>query len=263
MIKNILYLCLLPFLVMSCEQKESFLYDSKDGLYFTLPRTSLHPWDTETPEEFNKTIDFAFRKTGKMDAMYMYNLYYGDSLRTDTLRLIVAVAGNATDQNREYSLKSEALSDTLNLAEVQFFNPYCIEAGQTRDTATVVVTRTFQRGITGANITFDIENSPAFASSIYGWNSFHLNVSDRYPKPDNWDEEKYGKYSEEKYAFWVTVMETTYENESLIFDSNWTPLDIVAKLNKALKEYNTAHPENPKDFTFPGYDDEEKEEGKR
>ncbi len=253
MIKNILYLCLLSFLVMSCEHKESFLYDSKDGLYFTLPQTSLNPWSTEKPEEFSKTIDFAFRKTGQKDANYMYDLYYGDSLRTDTLRLIVAVAGHFTDQNREYNLKATTLADSVGLAEIQFFNPYCIEAGKSQDTAIVVITRTFQRGITGANITFDIENSPAFASSIYGWNNFQINVSDCYPIPKNWDAEKYGDYSEEKYAFWVTVMETTYENESLIFDNNWMPLDIVAKLNKALKEYNTAHPDNEKDFDFPGY----------
>ena len=183
----------------------------------------------------------------------MYDLYYGDSLRTDTMRLLVAVAGKTSEQAREYSLKTLPLADSIETAEIQFFNPYRIEAGQMQDTAIIVINRPAKRGEFGVKVTFDITNSPDFGSSIYGWNSHNLTVVDRYPEPNGWDENQYGEYSEEKYAFWVTVLQTTYENRWNMFDQNWMPIDIVKVLNDALREYNTTHPDNKKDFTFPGY----------
>ena len=35
--RNSIYLCLLALLAISCEKKESFLYEETDGLYFALP----------------------------------------------------------------------------------------------------------------------------------------------------------------------------------------------------------------------------------
>ena len=250
MIKNILYISMLSLLMISCEQKESFLYESKDGLYFTLPGTTLNPWDTENPEEeFTKEIDFAFRETGERDYDTGCKLYYGDSLRADTLRLVVAVSGTVRDKAREYNLKAASISDTTEFAEVQFANPYRIEAGQTKDTAIVIIPRTYRRGFSGAEITIDIENSPEFGSTITNWNKYHLHISDRYTEPNGWDVQEYGDFSEEKYAFWVSVLHIVYEDRYQL----WTVPNIRQALNDALREYNTANPDNKKDFDFPGY----------
>ncbi len=255
MMRNILYICLLSLLAISCEKKESFVYNETDGLYFVLSGESEKPWTSAAPDKFKQEVDFAFRKTGERDGNWMYDLYYGDSLRTDTMRLVVAIAGKMTDHVREYNLKALPLADSIEMSDVQFFNPYRFEAGQMQDTAIVVIKRPGSRGKFGINIAIDITNSSDFGSSIYGWDSYELAISDRYPKPNGWDDTKYGEYSEEKYAFWVTVMQTVYENEWCIWDSSWMPVDIVKVLNDALREYNTAHPDNPKDFTFPGYDE--------
>ena len=146
MIRNILYICLLAFLAISCEKKESFLYEETDGLYFALPGAAEKPWTSEEPDKFDEKIDFAFRKTGQKDGNWMYDLYYGDSLRTDTMRLLVAVAGKTSEQAREYSLKTIPLADSIETAEIQFFNPYRIEAGQMQDTAIIVINRPAKRG---------------------------------------------------------------------------------------------------------------------
>ena len=37
MVKNILYICLLAWAFCSCEQKDSFPYTEKAGLYFFVP----------------------------------------------------------------------------------------------------------------------------------------------------------------------------------------------------------------------------------
>ena len=47
MIKNILYICLLALLAISCEKKESFLYEETDGLYFSHPGAAEKTWTTE------------------------------------------------------------------------------------------------------------------------------------------------------------------------------------------------------------------------
>ena len=56
--RNILYLCLLALLAISCEKKESFLYEETDGLYFALPGAAEKPWTSEEPDKFNQKVDF-------------------------------------------------------------------------------------------------------------------------------------------------------------------------------------------------------------
>ena len=259
MIKNTIYICLLALLAISCDQKESFLYEDKDAIYFSLDsRANEKPWEQDQPESLTQEIDFAFRQTGKLDNHYQYPLYYGDSLRADTIRALVSVAGTISDQPREYYLKSVALADSVEMGEVEFFNPYRIEAGKITDTAVIVIKRPAARGVYGVAVTFDFEKSLAFENSIYGWNQYKFMISDRYPKPDGWSDEIYGEYSEEKYAFWVTVMQTTYEYRWVILDEYWMPLDpldIVSILIEELDKYNAAHPGNPKPFDFPRSDD--------
>ena len=65
-------------------------------------------------------------------------------------------------------------------------------------------------------------------------------------------DEKYGEYSEEKYAFMVKVLRTSYQYFSWIPGSNWAYDGGVTDLINALNAYNAEHPDAPKDFTFPG-----------
>ena len=68
----------------------------------------------------------------------------------------------------------------------------------------------------------------------------------------SWEDEKYGEYSEEKYAFMVKVLRTSYQYFSWIPGSNWAYDGGVTDLINALNAYNAEHPDAPKDFTFPG-----------
>ena len=96
--RNRWYICLLALVLFACEQDDSFYYGEKAELYFV---SALG----DHAGSMSKTIDFAFRKTGKMDMNYMYPLYYGDSLRMDSVKLVVSLLGEVSDQPREYNLE--------------------------------------------------------------------------------------------------------------------------------------------------------------
>lgn len=243
MVKNILYICLLAWAFCSCEQKDSFPYTEKAGLYFYVP--DLKDGESENPDALKMNIDFNFRKIG-----FNYNWYApivcGDSLKADTLRLPISLLGAASDQPREYNLKAIAIEDDnqLPVTDIIFSNPYILEANALADTAVIIIPRPLSRGEYAVAITFD--TSADFEGSIYQQNNYNLFISDRYPEPNGWDENTYGEYSEEKYAFWVTVLGITYEYRWYMYDNG------LNTLITALEAYNAAHPDNPKDFTFPG-----------
>lgn len=243
MVKNILGICLLAWAFCSCEQKDSFPYTEKAGLYFFVPDKQ-----SENPDALKREIDFALRIQG---TDYTGNLIaYGDSLKSDTLRLPISLLGATSDQPREYNLKAVAIEEDnqLPVTDIIFANPYILEANAVADTAVIVIPRPLARGEYAVAITFD--TSADFEESIYQQDNYQLFISDRYPKPSGWNDNIYGEYSEEKYAFWVTVFRRIYTNQ-VIFDENWTQMN-VATLIAALEAYNAAHPDNPKDFTFPG-----------
>lgn len=246
MVKNILYICLLAWAFCSCEQKDSFPYTEKAGLYFFVPDKQ-----SENPDALKREIDFALKVQGR-HPRFGYEIVYGDSLKSDTLRLPISLLGATSDQPREYNLKAVAIEDDnqLPVTDIIFANPYILEANAVADTAVIVIPRPLARGEYAVAITFD--TSADFEGSIYQQDNYQLFISDRYPKPSNWEDHIYGEYSEEKYAFWVTVLGTTYNWRYQLFDDNYMPLDIIGTLITALEEYNAAHPDNPKDFTFPG-----------
>ena len=98
MTKNILYICLAALLAYSCEQKESFIFAETDGLYFALPDSKEQPWTSAEPETLNHKLDFPFKETGERDTDGYFPYIYGDTPRTDSIRLFIAVAGNSSDQ---------------------------------------------------------------------------------------------------------------------------------------------------------------------
>lgn len=118
MTKNILYICLAALLAYSCEQKESFIFAETDGLYFALPDSKEQPWTSAEPETLNHKLDFPFKETGERDTDGYFPYIYGDTPRTDSIRLFIAVAGNSSDQPREYHLKAETVNDSTEMADI-------------------------------------------------------------------------------------------------------------------------------------------------
>ena len=241
--KNIWYICLLALVMFGCEQEDSFYYGEKAELYFVSAVG-------DQAGNMSKNIDFAFRKTGQMDMNYMYNLYYGDSLRMDSVSLVVSLLGEVSDQPREYNLEI-VTPDSLPQTQVILRNPYVLEANATRDTIVIVVPRPEKRGEFQVDLAF-VESTDFSKSSLQNRGEFSIRISDRYPKPAAWEDHIYGEYSEEKYAFWVTVLQAVYEDKWAFYDMYWMPTTRIDELIAALNAYNAAHPNAPKDFTFPG-----------
>ena len=241
--KNIWYICLLALVVFGCEQKDSFYYEEQAELYFV---SAIG----EPAGSMSKNIDFAFRRTGQMDMNYMYNLYYGDSLRMDSIQLVVSLLGEVSDQPREYNLEI-VTPDSLPQSQVILRNPYVLEANATRDTIVILVPRPESRGEFRVDLAF--AESPDFGkSSFQDAGKYTITITDRYPKPAGWEDYIYGEYSEEKYAFWVTVLQAVYQDKWAFYDMYWMPTTRIDELIAALRAYNAAHPDAPKDFTFPG-----------
>lgn len=230
--KKIIFIGLL-LVAWACEKNDVFEYDQQ--------KSSIH--FAYSTEEMSVDYDIAFRKNAN-------NEYYGDSLRTDTLRLVLNVMGQQSETDRLYQLKAIPVKgqDTSMLAEVKFMNPYRFRAGLWRDTAEIILIRAPQHGEYTVGITFDMTQSEDFEKGAAEHSIFTIHVIDRYPKPDAWDYciDYVGEYSEEKYAFYVTVMKEEFPAYWWMMDESYPRY-----LNEKLDEYNTAHPEAPKDFTFP------------
>lgn len=241
--KNILYVCLLALVLFACDQEDSFYYGEKAELYFI---------SAVGDAEGNRTkeIDFAFRQTGQMDANWIYPLYYGDSLRLDSVKIVVSLLGEVSDQPREYNLEI-VTPDSLQRGEVVLNNPYVLDANATRDTIVIMIPRPTSRGLFQVDLAFG-ESADFSATAMQDAGKYSLKISDRYPKPADWEDHIYGEYSEEKYAFWVTVLGTVYQYRWGFYDWYWMPITRVDELIAALNAYNAAHPDAPKDFTFPG-----------
>lgn len=251
MTKNILSVCLAALLAYSCEQKESFTFAETDGLYFALPDSKEQPWTSAEPEMLHK-IDFPFKETGETDWFGYFPYVYGDTPRTDSIRLLIAVAGNSSAHPREYYLKAETVNDSTEMADIVLPEVCTLAPYAVKDTVVVYINSPQKIGEFAAVITFDKEKSPAFPGNITGWDKYEIQVLNRYPKPESWNVGKYGEYSEEKYAFMVKVLRTSYRYFSWIPGNNWTYDGGVTDLINALNTYNVEHPDAPKAFTFPG-----------
>lgn len=241
----------MALLFCSCQQEESFLFESKASLYMTGRIGGA-------ANTLTYDYDMAFQIMPRVND-WDIPVYYGDNLRTDTIQLEVHLLGETSDEAREYSLKSELLEDqdSTMVAEVEFFNPYVLESGRMKDTVEVVIHRPAKRGIHKVGITFDVSDPNGdFEGGAVERSVFELTVRDQYPRPvseydpnDFWDDatSQYGPYTEEKYAFMVTVIGATYN----IYGWEWSGTYYLDILKEALREYNATH-DVPKDFTFPG-----------
>lgn len=251
MVKNILYICLLAWAFCSCEQKDSFPYTEKAGLYFYVP--DVKEGENENPDALKREIDFAFTYYQEFDewGYPVVTYYYGDSLKVDTVRIVIALLGETSEQPRKYYLKTTPVEESENLPEnIIFENPYIFPAGQYMDTIKIAITRPEKRGEYAIGITFDSEDPEGeFESNVAERNVFVCKLYNSYPRPYGWNDATsvFGEYSEEKYAFYVTILHTIYYDWH---EQEWT--GYKNQLKAALEAYNTAHPDNPKDFTFPG-----------
>lgn len=237
--KQLLYIGLF-LLVWGCEKNEVPVYDlQKSSIQFNYKADAM-----------KLDYDFAFQYETEKDPWgYEYRYYYGDSLQRDTISLYISALGFAEGQDREFSLKTVPVKgqDSTLLADIEFLPSYHLRANHLIDTIQVVLLRPAQRGRYTIGITFDLDADSAFELGVEEQNVYQVNISDRYPKPYDWSEAEYylGEYSEEKYAFYVTVLQKPLE-----FWAFWDN----AALRQALDEYNAANPDSPKDFTFPVLD---------
>ena len=241
--KYIIYIALLFVSLAACQEDAipGYMID-RDGLQFN--------YDTNKMQ-----LDYRFIEQFRVDTIWewgyprTYNHYFGDSLLRDTLFLQVCLMGHSGVEDREFKLKTVLLDgqDPATMAEVEFFPSYKFPAGQLRDSFQFVILLPEVRGDYTVGITFDLDESdPYFESGAVEKKVYKLRVSNRYPKPDFWDTRKdyLGEYSEEKYAFMVSVL-----HELFNMYSEWDVRNVT--LREKLQEYNDEHPGNSKDFTFP------------
>lgn len=235
--KKAIYLLVAAALCASCAKEEIPMYANGDNcIQFEYGS-----------EQFATDFDFAFQYEESFDEWgYPERSYYGDALQEQQVGLIVSLLGWPSDDDRTFRLKAVE-GEGLNPELVRLDESYTLRGGMLRDTATVTLLRPAARGKYKVTLTFDTDGEDAdFALGAEEKLTYTFNITDRYPKPTDWDGRAawLGEYSEEKYAFVVTVINKTYG-----YYVSWG--DYNQQLRDALDEYNAANPDNPKDFTFP------------
>ena len=235
---KIYYIILLSIIFLSsCAKEDILLYEqTKDGIQFA-----------GLGGKYTSDIDFAFQFTQKPDEWgWPANFYYGDSIRSSTIKLPISIMGWASKQDREFRLKivkDEGFSTDLFLLE----DSYVLRADRLKDTIEITILRPKERGRFKVALTFETDYSGSdFELGAQEKTLFTFNLSDRYTKPSDWDARSawLGEFSEEKYAFLVTVLNIRYE-----YYVDWGMHN--KKLRDELAKYNSANPSNPKNFTFP------------
>lgn len=236
--KNLLGLLFVLSLVnISCSKDEMIQYHSeKDGIHFDYKK-----------DQFKSIFDFAFQSEDVLDEWgYPMPHYFGDSLLTHKAQLIVSLLGRESAVDRKFKLKAnqgEGLSPEL----IQFEDSYTFRAGRLIDTIEVTLKRPVKRGTYNVQVTFDHSDANAdFSMGVEEKSHFTFQLKDRYPEPEDWEGrvDWLGAYSEEKYAFIVSVLHITYG-----YYVDWGEYN--EQLREALEQYNQKHPNNPKAFTFP------------
>lgn len=155
--------------------------------------------------------------------------------------------GHAVDYDREFRLKAVVAEGTDEVAKtfLEFEPSYVFRAGQLKDTVEVYVLNPGARVNYTIGIVLDTENSdPSLELGATEKNEYQVLLSNRYPQPSQWDASVVGEFSEDKYAFMVTILGKLYDPYA-----NWS--SDIATLLEALNEYNASHPGEEKDFTFP------------
>lgn len=231
------------FLLAACQKEEILSYEQeKDGLQFNY-------------EGMSKDYDFAMQtkivtKENEYGKLVPTQIYRGDSISRDTISLFLSLMGHKNEANREFKLKAIPVKgqDSTKLADIEFFPSYSFHAGQLKDTIQVVLIRPETREKFTIGITFDMDDADAlFDLGATEQAIYRINVSDQYKEPQGWDMQVdyLGEYSEEKYAFFVTILGKLYDpySDKMHFEN--------LTLRNALKAYNKEYPDKRKDFTFP------------
>ncbi|MEG2227478.1 MAG: DUF4843 domain-containing protein [Odoribacter sp.] len=241
--RNLIYMAIL-LLLGACQKEEVFLYDeAKSSIQFNYA-------DAEIVLDYNFAMQYKIVEIDMGWGVQEDRFYYGDSLRRDTIPLVLSVLGLKDENERPFKLKTVLVKgqDSTKIADVEFLPSYSFQANSLKDTIQIVLLRPAERGEYTIGITFDVEGEEApFALGAEEKSIYRLNISDRYRKPASWDgmaELYLGEYSEEKYAFIVTLR----GKPNIVFWECWL---YNQDLRDALDAYNTAHPDSPKDFTFP------------
>jgi len=236
----------LLFSLAACQEKEILGYSiERDGLQFD--------YDTN---EMRVTVDFM--QEYRIDTVwysgvpgegyyYTSRWYTGDSLLKKKIQLNLSMMGHAVDYDREFRLKAVVAEGTDEVAKtfLEFEPSYVFRAGQLKDTVEVYVLNPGARVNYTIGIVLDTENSdPSLELGATEKNEYQVLLSNRYPQPSQWDASVVGEFSEDKYAFMVTILGKLYDPYA-----NWS--SDIATLLEALNEYNASHPGEEKDFTFP------------
>ena len=136
-------------------------------------------------------------------------------------------------------------TDEVAKTFLEFEPSYVFRAGQLKDTVEVYVLNPGARVNYTIGIVLDTENSdPSLELGAMEKNEYQGLLSNRYPQPSQWDASVVGEFSEDKYAFMVTILGKLYDQYA-----DWST--DLATLSEALNEYNVSHPGEEKDFTFP------------
>lgn len=224
-------------LLFACKKEEIPLYNEPvDGIQFEANGGS-----------YQSELDFAFQYTEIPDEWgYPMRSYYGDSLQELSVRLAVSVLGWESNADRTFKLQARQ-GENLHPELVRLENSYTFGAGKLTDTIDVTLLRPSDRGEYRVELTFDVTDTDAdFGLGAEEKLTYAFVITDRYPKPDDWDGRSawLGEFSEEKYAFIVTELNLVYG-----YYVDWGQHN--QQLRDALDAYNQAHPNNPKTFTFP------------
>lgn len=241
MMKKRLFLILLPFILFACQEDKPFLFDEEPGIYFSSKNIEL-------------SYDFAFYYTDGLDdwGNPINNYYLGDALQTDTISFEVFRSGMLEEGVNSFNLKQVEIeydegAEKLKPFEIEFFNPYEFVEGSDKVNVTAVLHRPKSRGKFETAIGFDLEdNKSGFVNTINEFSKYVIKANDQYLRPRGWvdDSSIYGAYSEEKYAFYVTVLHMPYEDWHEFMADVFLP-----RLREALDDYNATH-DVLKDFTF-------------
>lgn len=235
----------LLFSLAACQEKEIIGYSiERDGLQFD--------YDVD---RMNVTVDFSqeyrpdtiwYGEPGNSD-YFESRRYTGDSLLKKKIRLNLSLMGHAADNDREFRLKAVVVEggDENATTFLEFDPSYVFRAGQLKDTVNVYVLNPVVRESYMIGIVLDAENSdPSLEFGAVEKNKFQVQLNNRYPRPSGWDESTVGEFSEDKYAFMVTILGKLYDPWA-----NWS--EDVKTLIKALSDFNEKHPGEEKAFIFP------------
>lgn len=245
------YICWIMLLgLLACQEDDLVWYSQeKDAIQFWV--------DDESTEAAGMTLEFNFATAtySQVVSGEEQTFYYGDSLTSYTFeKIMLELQGFPTPDERPYRLKTVLVEgqDSSKVGEVIFGSYHSLAPNQLRDTIQLTILRPKARGTYTIGVMIDTTGSDAFfEKGVVERSVLRLNIKDVYEEPSDWKyrTEWLGAFSEEKYAFMVSVSQMVFSRNN---NSMWNHTDDYnALLRTALATFNAAHPGEEKTFTFP------------